>query len=221
MDAPVLTKTVPPVQFAGRARSKGERTRERILDLAFDAVIAKGFAATSIEELVEAAGITKSGFFYHFRDKSDLARQMLERYQAEDEALTNQLTARARELSDDPLHSLLIFLKLYAEVLTEVIAEHPGCIVATVTFQEASFDREVGRMNTEGVLAWRARFAAWLGEIAAIYPPRSEVCLEDLADTMTAVTVGSIVLSKAVRDPQAVGRQTMMYRDYVRLLFAR
>ena len=46
-------------------------TRQKLLDLAYDSLIRKGFAATSIEELVEAAGITKSGFFYHFKDKRD------------------------------------------------------------------------------------------------------------------------------------------------------
>src|SRR5688572_21463638 len=110
-------KTAPSVQSDGL--SKGERTRVRILDLAYDAVIRKGFAATSIEELVEAAGITKSGFFYHFKDKNDLARQLLERYAAENEVFLEALTSRARELSDDPLHSYLIFLKLLAEILSE------------------------------------------------------------------------------------------------------
>lgn len=221
MDGELATKTVPVVQSNDRNLSKGERTRARILDLAFDSVIAKGFAATSIEELVEAAGITKSGFFYHFRDKTDLARQLLERYQAEDDELTNQLVDRARELSDDPLHSLLIFLKLYAEMLTEIVAQHPGCIVATVTFQEASFDREVSRINAEGIVSWRERLAAWLGEIAQVYPPRTDINLDDLADNLTAVTIGAIVLTKAVRDPEAVGRQTLIYRDFIRLLFAR
>ncbi len=47
---------------------KGSATRERILELAEAAVLEKGFAATSIEELIVAAGITKSGFFYHFKD---------------------------------------------------------------------------------------------------------------------------------------------------------
>jgi TetR/AcrR family transcriptional regulator, transcriptional repressor for nem operon len=54
-----LGRTRPTVQQDG----KGARTRERLLDLAYEAIIAKGFAATSIEELVESAGITKSGFF--------------------------------------------------------------------------------------------------------------------------------------------------------------
>lgn len=75
-------QTLPSVQLSTRKRSQ---THERLLDFAYDAIIQKGFAATSIEELVEAAGITKSGFFYHFKDKNDLARQLLERYLAESE----------------------------------------------------------------------------------------------------------------------------------------
>src|SRR3546814_3918919 len=94
-----------------------------------DLIIEKGFAATSIEELVEAAGITKSGFFYHFKDKNDLARQLLERYLAESEIVLDQLEARARELHDDPLHAFLLFLKLYSEMFRDMIAQHPGCIV--------------------------------------------------------------------------------------------
>src|SRR5690606_2302515 len=104
----VLAKTGPSVQFANAPSTKGERTRTRILDFAYDAIVHKGFASTSIEELVEAAGITKSGFFYHFRDKNDLARQLLERFLAEDNEILDTLTARARDLVDDPLQSFLI-----------------------------------------------------------------------------------------------------------------
>ena len=52
---------------------KGEATRERILEIAEAAVLAKGFGATSIEEVIAEAGLTKSGFFYHFKDKNALA----------------------------------------------------------------------------------------------------------------------------------------------------
>ena len=72
----LIEKTGPAVQLESGARTKGEKTRERIMDLAYESIIEKGFAATSIEELVEAAGITKSGFFYHFRDKSELAKAL-------------------------------------------------------------------------------------------------------------------------------------------------
>jgi AcrR family transcriptional regulator len=219
MSVEALTKTVLPVQ--SEPRSKGERTRERILDLAYDAVIRKGFAATSIDELVEAAGITKSGFFYHFRDKNDLAHQMLERFMAQHAALLDTLRDRSRELTEDPLQSLLVFMKFYAEVMTDLVAQHPGCLVAAVTFQDQSFDREVNRMNVEGVLDWRGRFAGWLAWIAETHPPHAEVDFDDLADGLTVVTIGGIVACKALGDPALVGRQVMNYREYIRLLFSR
>src|SRR3982751_3745406 len=140
-------ETVPAVQ--SEPRTKGERTRDRILDITYDAIVQKGFAATSIEELVEAAGITKSGFFYHFKDKNDLARQLFERFLGEDERIIDTLEARAQELSDDPLQSFLIFLNLYAQVMDDMEALHPGCMVATVTYQERMFDAHVRQMNVD------------------------------------------------------------------------
>lgn len=47
-------------------------TRSRILDIAEASVLEKGFEATSIEEIVTGAEISRSGFFYHFKDKTAL-----------------------------------------------------------------------------------------------------------------------------------------------------
>jgi TetR/AcrR family transcriptional repressor of nem operon len=43
--------------------ARGEETRNKILGVAQGGVLAKSFDATSIEEIVAAANITKSGFF--------------------------------------------------------------------------------------------------------------------------------------------------------------
>jgi TetR/AcrR family transcriptional repressor of nem operon len=215
----ILQKTAPSVQYEPAAQTKGERTRTRILDVAYDAIVHKGFAATSIEELVEAAGITKSGFFYHFKDKNDLARQLLERFLAEDSQILDTLQARARALCDDPLQSFLVFLNLYAELMDEMPDLHPGCLVATITYQEQMFDAEVRRMNVESVIALRKRFADWLEEIAARYPPREFVDLNALADHVTVIVEGSIILSKALVDRTLMGRQMRLFRDQVRSVF--
>lgn len=216
----LLEKTGPSVQLEPSARTKGERTRERILDVAYDAILYKGIDATSIEELVEAAGITKSGFFYHFKDKNDLARQLLERFLAEDNAILDEVSARARALSDDPLHSFLIFLNLYAELMDDLPEHHPGCLVASITYQNHLFDREVRRINAEGVLAWRRRFRAWLDEIAAVYPPRGAIDLDVLADQFTVIVEGAIIFAKALEDRALMGRQMRLYRETVKLAFA-
>ncbi|MEM8652117.1 MAG: helix-turn-helix domain-containing protein, partial [Pseudomonadota bacterium] len=95
-------------------------TRSRILDIAESAVLEKGFEATSIDEIVAAAKISRGGFFYHFKDKNALARAMLERYIEVENALYDDLFARAKELDDDPLHTMLIGLKMLAEMLEEM-----------------------------------------------------------------------------------------------------
>jgi len=210
-------KTVPEVQ--SEPRTKGERTRERLLDLAQEAVIRKGFGATSIEELVEAAGITKSGFFYHFRDKTDLARQLIERYADRNKDFMAEMEARARELSDDPLHSFLIFLKLFAESTEQHVSSHPGCMVATVTFQDLIWDAQTRKLTSDSVVDWRQRFVRWLEEISAVYPPRAKMDPQDLADTLLAITYGGMTLAKALEDTTGIGRQVLMFRETVRLCF--
>jgi len=176
----LMEKTITEVQSRpAAAPTKGERTRARILDVAYDAIVHKGFAATSIEELVEAAGITKSGFFYHFKDKNDLARQLLERFLAEDSDLLDRLEKRARTLADDPLQSFLIFLNLYAEMMDDMPELHPGCLVATITYQEQMFDAAVREMNAESIIAMRLRFANWLDEVVARHPPRHPLPMGD------------------------------------------
>ncbi|ADG11837.1 TetR/AcrR family transcriptional regulator [Caulobacter segnis] len=217
MSAQPPEKTAPSVEF--QPQSKGERTRERILDLTFEAVIRKGFAATSIEELVEAAGLTKSGFFYHFRDKADLARQLIERYNAESNRAFDALMLRARELSDDPLHAFLVFLKLYAEAMAEVADAHPGCMVATVTFQDRAWDRSLRQTTLDSVAAWRGRLIDWLDEIAAAYPPKGKASAADLAEALLAFTYGGLTLTKALGDPTAISRQVLMFRETIRLHF--
>jgi AcrR family transcriptional regulator len=218
MTARVQDKTAPEVQSG--ERTKGGRTRERLLDLAYEAMIVKGLGATSVEELVEAAGITKSGFFYHFKDKHELARQVLARYRAFNEAQLERLSSRARELSEDPLHSFLIFLKLYAEEMTEEVAATPGCLVATVAFQERAFAHDVRLANAEMVSAWRGRFLAWLEEIIRAHRPNAEVDAELLADAGWTAIFGAFTLAKTSRPASVVAAQVMLYRETVRRAFS-
>jgi TetR/AcrR family transcriptional regulator, transcriptional repressor for nem operon len=199
--------------------SKPLDTRQRILDVAQVSVLEKGFSATSIEEIIVAVGITKSGFFYHFADKGELARAMLERYVERERVLFDDLFARADELSEDPLHAFLIALKLFAEMFEDLPQSHPGCLTAAYCYQDRLFDRQVRELNAESVIAWRTRFRGRLDAIAQTYPPRMTVDLDDVADMISALADGGIILSKVLSEPKALPRQILLYRDFVRMLF--
>lgn len=204
--------------LTGGPKKRGD-ARERILGIAEIAILEKGFGATSIDELITAANITKSGFFYHFRDKSELARVLLARYLERESALFDDLFRRADELNEDPLHGFLVGLKMLAELLADLPSGHPGCLVASYCYQERLFDRDVRALSAEAVLAWRQRFRERLSRIEARYPPRIDVNLDDVADMLSVVVDGEIILSKVLRDKDYLPRQVLLYREFVRAIF--
>lgn len=198
---------------------RGSATRERILEVAEAAVLKKGFAATSIDELIAAVGITKSGFFYHFKDKGELGKALLQRYVNNENALLSELFDRADELHEDPLHGFLVGLKMFAEMMADLPQTHPGCLVASYVYQEQLFNREVHELNAAAVLGWRARFRERFEQIAARYPPKIEVDLDALADMVSALVDGGIIISKVVRDKDVLPKQILLYREFVRAVF--
>jgi AcrR family transcriptional regulator len=198
---------------------KGEETRGRILEVAEAAVLAKGFGGTSIDELIAETGITKSGFFYHFRDKNELAKALLYRYIEADEKIYDDIFGRARELVDEPLQSFLLGLKLLSEVLADLPNGHPGCLVATMCYYERAFDREIQEINREAALMWRRRFRNMFEEIMAVHTPREPLDVDQLADMVSTVVEGGIVISKALKEPKALADQVLVFRALVKMLF--
>jgi TetR/AcrR family transcriptional regulator, transcriptional repressor for nem operon len=194
-------------------------TRSRILEVAESAVLAKGFASTSIDEIIAAVGITKSGFFYHFRDKGALAKGLMLRYLEHDKQVLEDIFARGDELNDDPLHGFLVGLKLFAEMLANMTEVHPGCLVASFCYQEQLFNREIGELNASGVLAWRRRFQERFELIARRYPPRQEADFEALADMAATLVEGGLILGRVLKDVSILPRQILLYRDFVRSIF--
>ena len=198
---------------------RGPETRQHLLEFAAQSVWAKGFAAPSIDELIAAVGITKSGFFYHFKNKNELARALLQRYIDDEEALLDDLFRRGDELHEDPLHGFLVGLKMFAEMMQDLPNGHPGCLVASYCYQENLFDRDVRELNTEAVLQWRQRFRERFDLIAERYPPKIPVDFDALADMVSVLVDGGIIISKVLRDKEVLPKQIMLLRDYVRVIF--
>jgi hypothetical protein len=96
---------------------------------------------------------------------------------------------------------------------------HPGCMVASVTYQERLFDAEMRQMNVDYLMRTRQRFSDWLNEIVVKNPPEMEADLDALADHLTIIVEGAIIYAKALRDPGMMGRQTRLFRNHIKLLF--
>jgi AcrR family transcriptional regulator len=56
----------------------GEKTRRRIVDAAYELFYRGGFARAGVDDVAEAAGVTKRTLYYHFESKDALLAAMLE-----------------------------------------------------------------------------------------------------------------------------------------------
>lgn len=193
--------------------------KERILDVAQNLILSKGYSATSIDEIIDQAHITKGGYFYHFRGKNDMALALVQRYLDADEVFFNDLLNRARELTEDPLQQMLLFLKLMAEAMADLPNGHPGCLVASFIYESLQFEENVLLLVRQGVLDWRALFSEQLERVANKYPMKIECSVDELADNLTSVVEGGIITSLVIKNPAILSRQILQYRNYLRLLF--
>lgn len=76
-------------------RLPAPRRRRQLLDVALERFAASGFHATSMDDVAEAAGVTKPVLYQHFRSKRELYLELLEDVGAQlTEAITTA-TARA------------------------------------------------------------------------------------------------------------------------------
>ena len=199
--------------------TKGEQTRENILATAESIILQRGYSGTSIEDIIGEAGITKGGFFYHFDGKSDLAKHLILRYLDQDEVFFTTLVERAASLTEDPLQQLLILVKLIAEAMTDLPGAHPGCLVASFTYESHQFDDEIRELNAQGLLAWRQIFLEQLEKVVTQYPVKTDRPLEELADMLTSVIEGGIVMSRSLDDKYILPNQLLQFRNYMRLAF--
>ena len=199
--------------------AKGEATRDRLLTIAEDRILQQGFAGTSIDQIIREAGITKGGFFYHFESKDDLAVGLMERYQEQDALLFTGLFDRASELTDDPLQQMLVFLKLLSEVMADLEGLHPGCLVASFTYESQLVNQKVRDITAECVLAWRDLFQEQLEKIEGHYSKNADISYKELADMLSSIIEGGIVVSRALGDPEILVNQLLQYRAHIRLLF--
>jgi AcrR family transcriptional regulator len=59
---------------------RSERSRALILDTALKLFAHRGYGATSVRDIAEAAGLSKGNVYHHFPDKESIFRALLDRY---------------------------------------------------------------------------------------------------------------------------------------------
>ena len=139
-----------PCQTHGR----GEETRQKLLESAFDEIHKVGFQAASLSKILKDTGITKGALYHHFSNKLELG------YAVVDEiilAFFQQVWINPLKETDDPITTVQHILATTGEKMTLEDARL-GCPVNNLA-QDMSPVDEGFRQRTETIYnTWRDEF---------------------------------------------------------------
>jgi TetR/AcrR family transcriptional repressor of nem operon len=179
------------------SRAQAEANRERVIDASSRLFRERGFAGIGLNDLMQAAGLTRGGFYGQFESKQDLVKQALARALQENIARWEGVVAKAKE---DPLRQ---FVRSYlSDIHARQVSE--GCALAAL-----APDAEREGESVRAVFGEGARDLARL--IETLLPVEDRASRSDRAWACLAALVGAIVLSRAVADEadaKAIRRST-------------
>ncbi|MFT4029295.1 MAG: TetR/AcrR family transcriptional regulator [Protaetiibacter sp.] len=192
----------------------GGATREHLLDVAERLVERNGFAATSVDMILNASGSSKGAFFHHFPSKRALSHALVERYVVNDlGSLARGLAAASDEV--DPARRLLRFLD-YFVARAEALTSESACLYIAVLVEQDLLDEENAAQLDRAILGWREAVAALVRDAYASAPSIAQrPDPEDLADQLFAVIEGAFLMCRAAGSPDPMRAQLLVYRQLV------
>lgn len=197
----------------------GAITRNKIMDTAQNMVLDVGLSGTSVEKVVDQAGVTKGTFFYHFKTKNDLAAALIERYADDDRQHFLDTMAEAEQLSRVPLQQLLLFVGLFIKMTDQLEAPFPGCLYAAYCYQSGAISAEIMQKTERMMRFWREQLSTKIDEVTSLYPPRIPIENGQVADHLLTTFEGAFILAKVMNEPKLASQQLIQCRNYLELLF--
>jgi TetR/AcrR family transcriptional repressor of nem operon len=172
--------------------SRGE-ARTRLLDAAMMVIREQGYAASTVDDICRAAGVTKGAFFHHFASKEELAVAATDHFAAMADGFFAAAPYRSLPRAKD---RVIGYVRFRQEILSGALAEYT-CLLGTMV-QEAYDTHPVIRtacdkhMSDHALMVQRDIEAAMSEE--GLSPSWSA---ESLAFYTQAVMQGSFIFAKA------------------------
>ncbi len=188
----------------------GTVNRERILDAAQHLVIENGFAATSLDQVIRAAGTSKGAFFHHFDSKGDLARALTQRYVTADIGQLHAALAATDHLTD-PAERVVEFVRFFEDGADELMSAQSSCLYVAVLTEQQLVTNGTADVVTQAVKEWRREIARLLTAAAE----RSELDLGEvdaLADHVFVTFEGAFLLCRSTGEPAHMRAQLGVLR---------
>jgi TetR/AcrR family transcriptional repressor of nem operon len=194
---------------------RGE-ARARLIEAARGLVRRKGFAATSVDDLCAAAGVTKGAFFHHFPSKEALGVALIDDWT---QTTGVMFASHPYNFRPDPLDRVLAYLDLRRALLIQPLAEF-SCVAGTTVQEAYETSPPIREAAERSVRSGVDHVLPHLKAALAAHPVPG-VTAESLARQFQVAVQGGIILAKALDGAEPAREAFDHLERYVRLLFGR
>jgi TetR/AcrR family transcriptional regulator, transcriptional repressor for nem operon len=196
-------------------RSQGPSAKTKLLDAAVSVIRTKGYAATTVDDLCAAAGVTKGAFFHHFKTKDDLAIAAVNHWR---EATDAMFAAAPYHNHPDPLERVLAYIEFRKTLLQGDVAEFT-CLIGTIVQEAYDTNPDIRHACDATISGHAANLVSDIAEAKTAHGIKEAWTPESLALHTQAVLQGAFILAKAKNGPDIAAASIDHLRRYVELLF--
>jgi len=171
----------------------------------------KGYTATRVDDVCEAARLTKGSFFHHFESKEDLALAAADHFAAMADAA---FATAPYQSAVDPLDRVLGYVDFRIAILQGSLPDFT-CLLGTMVQETYDTHPAIRAACDRHISAHAAVVARDIAAAKRRYAPAAPWSPESLALFIQSVIQGAFVLAKARGGPRVAARCLAHLRRYL------
>jgi TetR/AcrR family transcriptional repressor of nem operon len=191
---------------------KPSATRDRLIESARYLFWERGFAGTSMADLLSHAGVNSGSFYHFFESKEALLRAVLDTYLG---ALRPMVVDPAFAQTDEPVARIFAILAGYRERILQTECQY-GCPLGRLALEIDPENGPAHKLIAENFQGWITAVRECIDQFQDRLPASTDP--EALATYVLAVMEGGVMLSRSWRSVEPFDRSVAQLREHFRLL---
>jgi AcrR family transcriptional regulator len=194
--------------------AKGARTRQNIIEKSLQLFCLKGYFNTSINDILQATGLTKGGLYGHFSSKEDIW------YASYDQAMTiwKEAVFQGIESGSNPLDRIQTFIENDIRNKLGNNVFEGGCFFHSMLVElSGQSDAMSGRL-LQGFNQLAELLCAWLEQADQQGMLKADLKFKEIANYIIISLNGAAALYASSRDPAILDQTVNQLRFYIRQL---
>jgi TetR/AcrR family transcriptional regulator, transcriptional repressor for nem operon len=189
-------------------------TRDRLIDSARYLFWERGYAGTSMADLLDHAKVNSGSFYHFFESKEALLREVLDGYLF---ALRPMIVDPAFATTTDPVERIFAILAGYRERILMTDSRY-GCPLGRLALEIDPENRPAHALIAKNFQGWIAAVRECIEELKPRLPRDTD--LDALATYVLAIMEGGVMLSRSYGSVEPFDRTVTQLRQHFQLLLA-